>query len=73
MSKVSKKELAIALEEKRYWQKIGEPAGWRLMGWTYKDSALFVIPNTPYGGRTVNVTSDHVSLINDHLYNAKCR
>lgn len=37
-----KSELKQAKEDQKWWQeKIGDPLGLILMGWTYKQSALF--------------------------------
>lgn len=41
MARYSKKELEKVYEEKAYWTKYADFFGWTLIGWTYKNSALF--------------------------------
>lgn len=45
-----------ALEDKAYWEDLA-PKGYRLMGFTFKQSALFSCPGDRH---TINIESAHV-------------
>ena len=56
MTEYTKEEVKRALEDKAYWEALA-PKGYRLIGMTYKQSALFSCPGDR---RTVSIDSDHV-------------
>lgn len=59
----SDEEVQRALADRDYWLSIAPP-GYRLMGFTYRESALFDCPN---GRNTINITQSHVDFFNpDH-------
>ena len=35
----SKREIAQAETDREWWQAVGEPCGWRIYGWSYRDTA----------------------------------
>lgn len=58
MAKQSK-ELKRALADKAFWQGFVKSPHWRLSGWTYRSSALFVHES----GGAVDVTAAHLDLL----------
>jgi len=55
-----KEEMQRAIDDRDYWLSIAPP-GYRLMGFTYRSSALFSCP----GDRdTINITQDHIYFFN---------
>lgn len=38
----SKREIAQAETDREWWQAVGEPCGWRIYGWSYRDTAHFI-------------------------------
>ena len=53
----SEEYIAQAIADKEYWESLA-PEGYRLMGFTYRSSALFDCPD---GRNTINITSDHIN------------
>jgi len=56
VTEYTEEEVQRALEDKTYWEDMA-PKGYRLMGFTYKESALFSCPGDRH---TINIDSSHV-------------
>ena len=56
----SEEYIQRAEADRDYWLDLAPP-GYRLMGFTYRESALFDCPN---GRNTINITQSHVDFFN---------
>lgn len=53
------KEHEQTMSDLDYWQQYGDLVGWRVIGWTRRDSALFAVNER----ETCDLTRHHVDLI----------
>ena len=60
-------ELRQAQLDRDWWQAYGTPLGWRLIGWTFRESTLF----DDAQHQSVNVTKQHVLITCAHVALAK--
>ncbi len=52
-------EIKEAQNDRDFWQKIGDPLGWTLYGWTYRSGASFFDENNC----SVELSAAHVRLL----------
>lgn len=56
MNKHEQEDIERSLADRDYWQALA-PEGYRLMGFTYRQSALYSCPGDRH---TINIEADHI-------------
>lgn len=64
--KHTKVELAQITADRKYWQRYGKLIGARLLGWTYRQSASFIVPDDGFDG-SMTMTSYHARMVDAAL------
>jgi len=70
-TRATKAEIKQIKADRGYWQGVGDPAGWKLHGWTYRNVASFLAPRDGQQGAIVEITQDHINLIAAHVAASK--